>query len=326
MQYLVRKPWQLPERLHTPESVYGNRGLHRREFLASLGMSAAAFGLGGCGRPSDEELQAAGDAALSTQARSIYPAPHNTTFEYGRPETVERDTAEYTNFYEFSTRKDSWKHVGSFQPSPWTVEVDGLCAKPRKFDLDDLISHPRLQIEERHYRHRCVEAWAMCVPWTGFRLSDLLKIVEPLPAAKFVAFETFHRPEEAPHMGRSDFPWPYREGLTLAEATNELTLLATGIYGHPLPKQNGAPVRLVVPWKYGFKCIKSIVRITLTESQPPTFWNTLWAEAYDFTANVNPEVPHPNWPQYTERMLGTREVFPTVLYNGYGKFVATLYS
>ena len=205
-------------------------------------------------------LQAGAATPTSREFLSHYPAPRNGKFDYGRRETVERLSAEYTNFYEFSKSKDSWKHVGKFKPEPWTVEVGGLCAKPRTFDLDDL--YKTQQLEERHYRHRCVETWSMCVPWTGFCLRDLLTLVEPDAGAKFVAFETFNRPREAPHMGRSHFPWPYTEGLSIAEATNELALLAVGIYGHPLPRQNGAPVRLVLPWKYGFKSIKSIVRIT----------------------------------------------------------------
>jgi sulfoxide reductase catalytic subunit YedY len=328
MQFIVRQPWDLPQALHTPETVYENRRLHRREFLTALGLATASGvcgGISGCSRPTDEEIQKAGAVTKPADGGpSPYPAPRNDKFEYGRTESVERKTAEYTNFYEFSTGKDSWKHVGKFQPNPWQVEVSGLCAKPRTFDFDELLKTQKL--EERHYRHRCVETWAMCVPWTGFRLRDLLKTVEPLPSAKFVAFETFNRPAEAPHMAASHFPWPYQEGLTLAEATNELTFLATGIYGHALPKQNGAPVRLVLPWKYGFKSIKSLVKIVLTDQQPATFWNSEWPVAYDFTANVDPDVPHPNWSQRTEWMLGTREVFETQLYNGYGKYVAELYA
>jgi sulfoxide reductase catalytic subunit YedY len=203
--------------------------------------------------------------------------------------------------------------------------VDGLCAKPTKFDLDDL--YRRMPLEERQYRHRCVETWSMCVPWTGFPLRELLKAVEPKPEARFVAFETFDRPEVAPHRASSvGYPWPYTEGLTMAEATNELVLLATGMYGHPLLKQNGAPIRLVVPWKYGYKSIKSIVRIRLTDTQPATFWNTIQPAEYDFQANVNPDVPHPRWSQRSERMLGTGAMFDTVLYNGYGEFVGDLYA
>ena len=191
------------------------------------------------------------------------------------------------------------------------------------FDLDDL--HGKFEFEERAYRHRCVETWAMCVPWTGFPLHALLKMVEPEPAAKFVQFETFNRPTEAPNMADTSFPWPYTEGMTIAEAMNELAFVATGIYAEPLPKQHGAPVRLVLPWKYGFKSIKSIVRITLTGKRPETFWNTLIPREYGFEANVDPDVPHPRWSQSTEKMLGTGKSFPTLKYNGYGDHVAKLY-
>jgi sulfoxide reductase catalytic subunit YedY len=196
-------------------------------------------------------------------------------------------------------------------------------AKPRTYDLDDLVR--AFPLEERIYRHRCVEAWAMVVPWTGFPLASLLRKAEPLPEAKYVRFVSFYRPREASRQSGPSMPWPYNEGLTLAEATNELTFLATGMYGHPLLKQHGAPVRLVVPWKYGFKSAKSIVRIELTARQPATFWNTLMPQEYDFEANVNPAVPHPRWSQEQERLLGTGETRTTLLYNGYGGQVAKLY-
>ncbi|RPI89488.1 MAG: protein-methionine-sulfoxide reductase catalytic subunit MsrP, partial [Planctomycetaceae bacterium] len=205
------------------------------------------------------------------------------------------------------------------------VEVTGLCAKPRTFDLDDLLRE--MKYEERHYRHRCVETWAMCVPWTGFPLAELLRRVEPMSRAKFVGFETFNDPRVATNMAQMEgYPWPYTEGLTIAEAMNPLSFIATGMYGHTLLKQHGAPLRLVVPWKYGFKSIKSIVRIVLADQPPATFWNTINPLEYDFEANVNPKVPHPRWSQQTEWMLGTREQHPTVIYNGYGDWVAKLYS
>lgn len=347
MEYIVRQPWDLPQRLHTPESVYQNRRQHRREFLAWLGRGAAGLGAGallvGCNKGTDDDVRKAGayssqnlqpgdtkpdtsDGTWSGALPSPYPAKRNARFVYGRDETIETAAARYTNFYEFTGpfTKESWRFVGDFKPDPWKIEIDGLCAKPRTFDMDDL--YKTQQFEERHYRHRCVETWAMCVPWTGFPLRDLLQQVEPLPEAKYVALETFNRPDEAPHMGDDpSYPWPYTEGLTLAEATNELAFIATGIYGHPLPKQHGAPVRLVLPWKYGFKSIKSIVKITLTAKQPRTFWNTISPVEYDFQANVNPDVPHPRWSQRTEWMLGTRERHETILYNGYGDYVAGMY-
>lgn len=199
-----------------------------------------------------------------------------------------------------------------------------MCAKPQTFDVDDLLK--TMQFEERHYRHRCVETWAMCVPWTGFPLRDLLARVEPSPGVKYVAFETFDRPDEAPHVKEDrSFPRPYTEALTLAEATNELAFIATGIYGHPLLKQHGAPIRLVLPWKYGFKSIKSIVKITLTARKPSTFWTAVLPGEYEFQANVNPDVSHPRWSQRIEWMLGTKQRHETVIYNGYGAHVAELY-
>jgi methionine sulfoxide reductase catalytic subunit len=345
MNYIVRKPWDLPQRLHTPEGAKRPGRLPRRDFLASVANTIAAAGLmtlaTGCNEGTDGEVLSAGktDPVATVPAENgddamagagapppseKYPAERDTRFEYGRDETREVEAARYTNFYEFTTFKSAWRNVGKFQPHPWTVEVDGLCSKPQTFDLDDLIR--QMPLEERQYRHRCVETWAMCVPWTGFPLHKLIRLVEPQPAARFVAFETFDRPEQAPNRSESgSYPWPYVEGLTLEEATNELTLLATGMYGHPLLKQHGAPIRLVVPWKYGFKSIKSIVKITLTATQPATFWNTIQPQEYDFEANVNPDVPHPRWSQRTEKMLGTGERFATVLYNGYGEFVGNLY-
>ncbi|MCA9115763.1 MAG: protein-methionine-sulfoxide reductase catalytic subunit MsrP [Planctomycetaceae bacterium] len=330
MQYHIRRPWQLHESRHTPESVWNNRRQHRREFLQSVGRSAAAAGLAGsligCREPATEEeiLSAGSETTAPLPGAEHFPAPRNPMFEYGREETSRRDAAEYSNFYEFTTSKEVWRYIGDFQPVPWAVTVDGLCRNPQTFDLDDL--YRNFTLEERDYRFRCVETWAMCVPWTGFTLRELLQKVDPLPDANYVAFETFDRPEEAPTRRKStEFPWPYREGLSLEEARNELTLLATGVFGQPLPKQHGAPVRLVLPWKYGFKSIKSIVRITLTKERPPTFWNEAWPDAYGFIANVEPDIPHPSWPQTSEWMLGTRERHETVRFNGYGEFVGHLY-
>ncbi len=326
--FISRKIWDVAESRHTPHSVYQYRHQHRREFLKSMGIAAIGTGLSaavsGCFRPTDEELRAAGAVEpLPQEQKQLYPAAWNDAFEYGRPETAQRAAAEYANFYEFTPNKSVYRYVDKFEPTPWTVEVAGLCSKPQTFDLDDI--YDQFMLEERAYRHRCVETWAMCVPWTGFRLSNLLKSVEPQPAAKYVEFTTFNRPEQATEMSDLSYPWPYTEGLTIDEATNELAFIATGIYGVPLPKQHGAPIRLVVPWKYGFKSIKSIVRITLTDKQSPTFWNELIPHEYAFEANVEPDVSHPRWSQETEWMLGTQERYDTVKYNGYGEYVAKLY-
>lgn len=246
--------------------------------------------------------------------------------------TPKNSVLTYNNFYEFGTAKsDPSNYSDNFKPRPWTIEVGGMVAKPSTFDIDDLIK--TMNIEDRIYRMRCVEAWSMVIPWRGFQLSELLKRVEPLGSAKYVAFETALRPEEMPGVGGL-FPvinWPYREGLRLDEAMNPLTLLATGLYGENLANQNGAPVRLVVPWKYGFKGIKSIVKITLTDKEPITAWKTQNASEYGFYANVNPAVDHPRWSQKTERRIGSGSFFSpdrraTLPFNGYGEHVAHLYS
>ena len=329
MNFISRKPWDPSLHQLTDENVYRNRSQHRRDFLASIGLGAIGL-LGsslsiGCGehKADASKLKAAADIPIPLASKQVYPAERNQAFEYGRDETAQQAAAIYTNFYEFTVSKQTYLHVDRFQPTPWEVKIDGLCAKPMTFDLDDL--YGKFEFEERAYRHRCVETWAMCVPWTGFPLHALLKMVEPEPEAKYVQFETFNRPTEAENIADSSFPWPYAEGLTMAEAMNDLAFVGTGIYGEPLPKQHGAPVRLVLPWKYGFKSIKSIVRITLTSKQPGTFWNIVNPREYGFEANVDPEVAHPRWSQAEEWMLGTRERFPTTKFNGYGDFVAKLY-
>ncbi|MCA9080468.1 MAG: protein-methionine-sulfoxide reductase catalytic subunit MsrP [Planctomycetaceae bacterium] len=324
MNYFVRRTWDLPQSQHTSEQEYAARKQLRREFLATMGLGAGCSVLSaltpGCQQATLEQLEAAGAVEIDA---SMYPAQRDGRFEYGRDETERDEAARFTNFYEFTASKSVYLHVDKFQPVPWTLEVTGLCAKPRTFDLDDLVKLAPL--EERAYRHRCVETWAMCVPWTGYPLHKLLATVEPTAAAKYVRFETFNRPQEAQQMSSSRYPWPYSEGLTIHEAMNELTLLTTGIFGSPLLKQHGAPVRVVIPWKYGFKGIKSIVKIELTDQQPTTFWNSLNPHEYGFEANVDPGVPHPRWSQEWEWMLGSRDRHRSVKYNGYGDWVAKLY-
>lgn len=318
--------WNLPERAVTPESAV----LSRRRWLKRLGLGGLALA-GGAGAGywwwlrggSTEQVLSRGQGV--TAGEDLYPATTHPRFaDADRPLTDEGEAARYTNFYEFSYTKNVWRSIDAFQPLPWKVEVGGLVANPRTYDIDDLVR--AFPLEERIYRHRCVEAWAMVVPWTGFPLADLIRKAAPLPEAKFVRFVSFHRPREASMQSDGRNPWPYTEGLTLAEAVNELTFIATGMYGHPLLKQHGAPVRLVVPWKYGFKSAKSFTRIELTDRQPATFWNTVQPREYDFEANVNPAISHPRWSQRQERMLGTGEVRPTLLLNGYGEWVAKLYS
>ncbi|RMG32677.1 MAG: protein-methionine-sulfoxide reductase catalytic subunit MsrP [Planctomycetota bacterium] len=330
MHVFTRRPWDPDRQRLTPPEVFANRGHHRRAFLAELASGALGVTCGaiaGCGRPDEQTVRKAGAVpGIDQTLARFYPAPRNPAFRYERPETRRRDAAEFCNFYEFTGpyTKAVWRYVDRFQPLPWQLRIDGLCSRPTTLDVDAL--HARFRLEERAYRHRCVETWAMCVPWTGFPLAELLRRVEPLPRARYVRFVTASRPEQMPYLrDEPTLPWPYTEGLTLAEATNPLTFLALGVYGEPLLKQHGAPVRLVVPWKYGFKSIKSLVRIELTDSRPATFWNTVAPHEYDFTANVDPEVPHPRWPQTTEWMLGTRERYPTQPFNGYGRWVADLY-
>ncbi|MBK9170072.1 MAG: protein-methionine-sulfoxide reductase catalytic subunit MsrP [Bryobacterales bacterium] len=294
----IPKRWEIPERHATPESAY----LSRRELLAAAGL----FGLTG-------QAQAAGQ--------------RNPKYTLDRPVTEEWAATGFNNFYEFDAQnKENVKNrVGKFVTHPWEFEVSGLVAKPQTFDLDALLK--KMPIEERLYRFRCVEAWSMAVPWTGFQFNELMKLVEPKPEAKFVRFVTASRPDEMPGMREAHwYPWPYFEGLRVDEAANELTLLTTGLYGKPLPKQNGAPVRMVVPWKYGYKSIKSIVKIEFVARQPQTFWNKQQPAEYGFYSNVNPKKPHPRWSQAVEKVIPTMERRPTLPYNGYEEFVASLYN
>ena len=321
MPYLkIPKGWELPESQVTPASDYMNR----RSFIKELGaVGAGALSLSllspdAFARPKnvEEQLAAFRDKPLTVE--------HNPQFTVERQMTDEIVAATYNNFYEFSSGKQNlWKLMEDFETRPWQLEIGGLVHKPMTLDVDDLLK--QMPLEERIYRFRCVETWAMVVPWIGFPLKALLEKVQPTANAKYVEMLTFWDADVAPQQRNSRLPWPYVEGLTLAEAMNELTLLTVGIYGHILPPQHGAPIRLIVPWKYGFKSIKSIVRMTLTNKQPRTFWNTLSPREYGFESNVNPKVAHPRWSQATEWMIGTRERYPTQLYNGYGEAVAHLY-
>ncbi|MEX0284840.1 MAG: protein-methionine-sulfoxide reductase catalytic subunit MsrP [Paracoccaceae bacterium] len=278
----------------TPYAAYMNR----RQLLAG---GAAALGLGAI----------AGPGHASTDLV---------------PNTWEEITS-YNNFYEFGTGKDDpVRYAGQLTTSPWSIEIDGLVERPGTYDFQDIMSE--MTIEERIYRFRCVEAWSMVVPWNGFELADLLNLAGVKEGAKYVAFETLLRPEEMPGLRYPVIEWPYVEGLRLDEAMHPLTLMATGIYGKPMPNQNGAPIRLVVPWKYGFKSIKSIVKITLTEDEPPTSWNKYAPREYGFYSNVNPNVNHPRWSQASERVIGGglfAKKQPTLMFNGYEAEVAALY-
>jgi methionine sulfoxide reductase catalytic subunit len=286
-------------------------------------------GLAACNQQGDNQATAATQDAIPglptpSSTADLYPALRNERFALDRAITPEAISARYNNFYEFSPQKERVARlVTNFRTRPWHIEVTGLVKKPQTFDIDDLVR--RLPLEERLYRLRCVEAWSMAVPWTGFPIKAFIDLVEPLSSAKYMRMLTFNDPKQAPELRDDSWPWPYHEGLTMAEATNELALFVTGIYGHELSKQHGAPIRLIVPWKYGYKSLKSIVRIEFVEKRPPTFWSALIPWEYNFEANVNPNVPHPRWSQASERVLGTNERKPTLLYNGYEEFVAGLY-
>lgn len=262
-------------------------------------------------------------AVEATLPQEVRRGARNSKYTIDRPLTDRVVAASYNNFYEFTSGKDVWRRVGAFDVDPWTVEVTGLVARPRRYGLEDLL---RLQHEERLYRHRCVEAWSMAVPWVGFPLSLLLRSAEPAHAARYVRFLSFADPAQQPAV--RDRPWdrwPYYEGLRLDEAMHDLTFVATGVYGRVLPKQHGAPVRIVVPWKYGYKSPKSVVRIELTAERPRTFWEDMAPSEYPFESNVNPHVPHPRWSQATERLIGTFDIRRTEPFNGYGDAVRALY-
>ena len=295
----------------TPYSQY----LSRRDFLKAAGIVTGSALLAACAP------RATGTAVPEGEA----PATTGKMDELGDPANSFEDITNYNNYYEFSTNKESVNGLSEgFTTSPWTVEVYGMVNNPKTYGIEDLLSG--FTQEERIYRLRCVEAWSMVIPWTGFPLANLLKEVEPTSDAKYVRFETVYRPEEMPGQGNSFFyPWPYQEGLRLDEALNDLTLLATGLYGQSLPNPNGAPIRLVVPWKYGFKSIKSIVKIELTDQQPETLWNTVGPNEYGFYSNVNPERSHPRWSQASERRIGELSRRPTLMFNGYAEQVAHLY-
>ena len=268
------------------------------------------------------QIMAGGAALLASPA--LGKSPYSTD---DAPNTFE-EISGYNNYYEFGTAKeDPAAHAGALTTTPWTVQVDGMVDKPGTYDLGDLISG--MTIEERIYRFRCVEAWSMIIPWQGFQLSALLTKLGVQAGAKYVGFETLVRPEEMPGQQMGILDWPYVEGLRLDEAMHPLTLIATGLYGQPLPNQNGAPIRLVVPWKYGFKNIKAIVRITLTDTQPACTWNKMAPQEYGFYANVNPQVDHPRWSQASERRIGAGLLAgrqDTLMFNGYGDEVASLYA
>ena len=307
-----RRNWELPEREATPEAVYRDR----RRFMqgAAAGAILAGIPVGAGATLIDDDPTAV-----------LYPVERNPAYALDRPLTDEKTATTYNNFYEFGSDKGIWRRAKeNLRIRPWTVHVDGMVEKPFEIGIDDLLA--KVALEERLYRHRCVEAWAMAVPWSGFPMVRLVELAKPLSGARYVRMETFHDADMASGQREFWYPWPYVEGVTMEEATNELAFLVTGLYGKPVPSQNGAPLRLVLPWKYGFKSIKSLVRFTFTDQKPKSFWEVVQGSEYGFWANVNPAVPHRRWSQKRERMIGTDEYRETQLYNGYGEQVAHLYA
>ncbi len=307
--------WEMPERLATPETSY----LNRRELVRAMGFGA--IGLGATSLAGTAFAQS--PTELDPSAK-LYPAQKNTKYGEPTPVTDEKQATTYNNYYEFAGDKTIWRAAQKLNTRPWTIKIGGLVEKPFEIAIDDLLA--KVQLEERVYRHRCVETWSMIVPWSGFPLRSLVELAKPLGSAKYVVMKTVMRPSEMPGQKDALYPWPYTEGLAMDEAMHDLTFIATGLYGKPIHKQNGAPLRLVAPWKYGFKNVKSIASIEFTEKKPATFWEALQSSEYGFWANVNPTVPHPRWSQATEKPLGSGDRIPTLLYNGYSEHVAGLYA
>lgn len=309
MHIRIPKGWELPESAATSESLYHRTQVNRREFLKTLGVASVAF--------------AAGDALGATAGFPTKPNPAYRDPNL-KPSPYDAITS-YNNFYEFGIDKDEPVVLANkgWKTEPWTVELDGLVRNPVKLDVNELVEKMG-GVEQRVYRFRCVEAWSMVIPWDGFPLAKLVALADPKPEAKFLKMTTFLDPKVAPGQRAGNLDYPYVEGLRLDEATHELSFIATGIYGRAIPNQNGAPLRLVVPWKYGFKCVKSIVKFEFTDKQPRNTWQVMNKEEYGFYANVNPKVDHPRWTQASERVLGgTRQ--RTLMFNGYEKEVAGLY-
>jgi len=322
MHIMRRRGWEIAERLATPEAL----ALRRRGLLA--GAMAISAGTLAAGSMAARPARAAGDAASGAAPAAAAPlgatGPRNDKYPPGRAITDEKYATTYNNYYEIDDSKTIWRGAQKIPQRPWSIDIGGMVTKPRTIAIDDLFH--QVQFEERVYRHRCVEAWAMTVPWTGFPLSQLVKLADPLGSAKYMVFETRQDPKSMPGLDSPLFPWPYIEGVTMQEAANDLAFISTGMYGKPLPPQDGGPIRLTLPWKYGFKSAKALAKVTFTDKRPVNFWQAIAPDEYGFWANVNPAVAHPRWSQARERLLGSDEMVPTVIYNGYGDFVASLYA
>jgi sulfoxide reductase catalytic subunit YedY len=321
----INKPDDIPTRDITPENTYFNRRNFMRGAILAGTVAASAWAFTRFGTAPTQET------ALPPELENAGPATAPTTgqiaaaFSVDEPQTSFQDITNYNNFYEFTTDKDGVADLAKgFVTRPWTVTVDGLCSKPTTFDIDDLLKIA--PAESRVYRMRCVEAWSMVIPWNGFPISKLLDRVQPLSSARYVAFKSVLDPKQMVGQREGNLDFPYVEGLRMDEAMHPLAILASGLYGRQLPPQDGAPIRLVTPWKYGFKGIKSIVSISLVDKQPPTTWSRAAPDEYGFYANVNPNVPHPRWSQATERRIGGSGSIPTLMFNGYADQVASLYA
>ncbi len=312
MNVIRRRGWEIPESCATPEHLF----LDRRHFLGAAGIGAALAAL-----PKGAKAQRVTD--IPDPSASLYPVKNNPKYVLDRDVTPEKINLNYNNFYEYSTSKSLAREAQQLRLRPWMVKIDGMVEKPQDIAIDDLLK--AMPLEERMYRHRCVEAWGMAIPWSGFPLAEFVKFCKPASGAKYLRMETFNDPAMAPGQRSPLYPWPYIEGLTMAEATNELAFLVTGAYGKPVAKQMGAPLRLAVPWKYGFKSIKSIVRFSFVDKQPKGLWEAIQTSEYGFWANVNPQVPHPRWSQASEEIIGTGDRRPTLMFNGYGEYVADMY-
>ncbi|MCY4238795.1 MAG: protein-methionine-sulfoxide reductase catalytic subunit MsrP [Rhodospirillaceae bacterium] len=308
-----RRGWEIHDSQITPESVFLQRRQLAKVLAAGPILTAALPVLG----PTSA-------LAATDPSASLYPVKRNLKYKVDRPLTPERIATTYNNFYEFGSHKRIYQTAQRLKLRPWMITIDGAVERPMKFDIDDLLK--RMPLEERVYAHRCVEAWSMVVPWSGFSLKALVDLAKPLGKAKYLVMQSFQDPKVAPGQRQTWYPWPYTEGLTMFEAVNELSFVVTGLYGKPVPKQNGAPLRLAVPWKYGFKHVKSIVRFHFAEKRPISFWEKLQRREYGFWANVNPKVDHPRWSQASERDIATGKRIPTKIWNGYGDYVASMYA
>ncbi len=310
--------WELPESAVTPEHIFDDR----RNLMKGIAAGSIIAGLPPAllGMTMEDALA----AEFKDPTLDLYPVKRNLRYKPLRKLTDPKWALTYNNYYEFGSHKRIYRAAQKLPLRPWTVTFDGMVEKTTTIDIDALIR--KMPLEERIYGLRCVEAWSMVVPWTGFPMKALVELAKPLSKAKYVQMQTFLNPKVASGQRQSWYPWPYTEGLTMAEATHELAFMVTGIFGKPLSPQNGAPMRLSTPWKFGFKQAKSLVRFTFTDKRPKTFWQNLQAREYGFWANVNPKVDHPRWSQARERVLGTDDVVETQLFNGYAEYIGDLYA